>query len=272
MADAVVADLAARTARLAEIDRRPGLIFIAIGESPPARVYAARLRRVAERVGVRMAALPLSAGVASADLEGAVEAANGDAAVDGILVQMPLPDHLAGVDLSGLIAPRKDVDGITVANAGRLYLGVSGRRPPTALAMMALLDASGTPATGRKAVVIGRSNVVGHPVAELLLQRDATVMVTHRATADLAAETRGADILMVGAGEPGLVRGDMVKPGAVVIDAGITVTEGGVVGDVCTAEVLRIAAAVTPVPGGVGPVTTAMLLRNVVEGAEEALG
>ncbi|HZU12757.1 MAG TPA: bifunctional 5,10-methylenetetrahydrofolate dehydrogenase/5,10-methenyltetrahydrofolate cyclohydrolase [Chloroflexota bacterium] len=272
VADSIAVDLAGRAARLAEQGHRPALLFVSIGNSGPARLYASRLRRLSGRVGVAMTEHALPGDVPTSAFEEAIVASNEDRATDGILVQMPLPPQLGDTDLSGLISPRKDIDGITVANAGRLYLGVPGRRPPTALAMMALLQASGVSATGSKAVVIGRSNVVGHPVAELLLQQDATVTVTHRGTPDLAAETRTADVLMVGAGEPGLVRAHMVKAGAVVIDAGITVTEHGVVGDVAFDEVLPLVRAITPVPGGVGPITTAMLLHNVVESAEEGLG
>jgi methylenetetrahydrofolate dehydrogenase (NADP+)/methenyltetrahydrofolate cyclohydrolase len=203
-------------------------------------------------------------------LEALIAELNDDEAVDGVLVQMPLPDHLQHTDLSDLLAYRKDVDGITVLNAGHLYLGAPGHYPPTAVAMMELLRESGASPAGQTAVVVGRSNVVGHPVAELLLHAHATVIVTHRHTPTLGDFTRAADILMVGAGEPHLITGDMVKPGAVVIDAGINVTDAGVVGDVDAAAVEARAAALTPVPGGVGPVTNAILLRHVTDSAEAA--
>jgi methylenetetrahydrofolate dehydrogenase (NADP+)/methenyltetrahydrofolate cyclohydrolase len=202
------------------------------------------------------------------DLRCEIAALNADAAVDGILVQMPLPDHLNISDLSPVIDPHKDVDGITVRNAGRLYLGLPGQAPSTALAMMQILDWSGHNPTGKHAVVVGRSNVVGHPVTELLLHRDATVTVTHRQTDDLGQYTRQADILLVAAGEPHLIGEHMIKPGVVVVDAGINVTPDGVMGDVDFEACRERASAITPVPGGVGPVTNAVLLRNVVHSAE----
>jgi methylenetetrahydrofolate dehydrogenase (NADP+)/methenyltetrahydrofolate cyclohydrolase len=242
-----------------------------IGESPPARVYAGRLARLGDKVGVTVGRTLLPADVALPELESTLETLSADDAVDGILVQMPLPNHLHGADLSRVLVHRKDVDGITVLNAGHLYLGVPGHYPPTAVAMMELLRESGVQAAGRRAVVVGRSNVVGHPVAELLLHADATVIVTHRQTKHLSELTCQAEILMVGAGEPGLIQGDMVSPGAVVIDAGINVTDNGVVGDVDEGTVSPRAAALTPVPGGVGPVTNAIVLRHVVDSAESRL-
>lgn len=167
-----------------------------------------------------------------------------------------------------MLSPDKDVDGITTINAGQLYLGMHHHVPSCAAAMMELLHMSGTDPRGKDAVVVGRSNVVGKPVAFLLLSAGATVTVTHRGTRDLAIHTRQADILMVAAGAAGLIRGDMVKRGAVVIDAGINVTPTGIVGDVDFESVRLQASAVTPVPGGVGPVTNVVLLRGVVESAE----
>jgi methylenetetrahydrofolate dehydrogenase (NADP+)/methenyltetrahydrofolate cyclohydrolase len=210
----------------------------------------------------------MSVDISHRDLQCEIAALNQDHAVDGILVQMPLPEHLSIADLSPVIDPHKDVDGITVHNAGRLYLGLSGQAPSTALAMMQILDWSGNNPTGRHAVVVGRSNVVGHPVTELLLHRDATVTVTHRQTDDLGHYTRQADILMVAAGEPRLIEEHMIKPGVVIVDAGINVMPDGVVGDVDFEACAAKAAAITPVPGGVGPVTNAVLLRNLVHSAE----
>jgi methylenetetrahydrofolate dehydrogenase (NADP+)/methenyltetrahydrofolate cyclohydrolase len=214
----------------------------------------------------------LASDVSLGDLDGEVAALNADDRVDGILVQMPLPHHLTSVDLSMIIDARKDVDGLTVHNAGKLYLGMSGQIPSTALAMTHILHVSGINPTGSHAVVVGRSNVVGHPVAELLLQCDATVTVAHRNTRDLGGITREADILMVGAGEPHLITAGMVKPGVVIVDAGINPTPSGVVGDVDFEACREIASAITPVPGGVGPVTNAIVLSNLVDSAEQRFG
>jgi methylenetetrahydrofolate dehydrogenase (NADP+)/methenyltetrahydrofolate cyclohydrolase len=272
VADSLLEAISERVSYVRGESTPPHLAFVTIGDSPPAQVYVHRLERLATRVGAEVSQHHLSGNVTLLELERAVGRLNADPAVDGILVQMPLPDHLIPADLSGLIDLRKDVDGVTVCNVGQLYLGLPGQRPPTALAMMEMLSAAGVSATGRHAVVVGRSNVVGHPVTELLLQVDATVTVTHRQTADLGSHIRQAEILMVGAGEPRLITRDMISPGVVVIDAGINVTASGVVGDVAFEECAEVAAAITPVPGGVGPVTNAILLRNLVDSAEQRLG
>jgi methylenetetrahydrofolate dehydrogenase (NADP+) / methenyltetrahydrofolate cyclohydrolase len=261
-----------RVEGLEESGIHPTLCFVTIGESEPALMYVSRLEKLAARVGIRVRRKSLPLDVSLGDLDSEVADLNEDNEVDGILVQMPLPDHLTAADVSVLIDPRKDVDGLTVHNAGKLYLEMPGQVPSTALAMTHILHVSGIDPMGAHAVVVGRSNVVGHPVAELLLQCDATVTVIHRATRDLGAVTREADILMVGAGEPHLIKADMVKPGVVIVDAGINVTESGVVGDVDFDACREVARAITPVPGGVGPVTNAMLLRNLVDSAEQRLG
>lgn len=247
----------------------PHLTFVTLGEVADAQMYARRLERLAARTGIEMSRTPLPPDVTLDELDAAVAGINADERVDGVIVQLPLPDRLTSADLSTIIDPRKDVDGLTVENSGRLYLGMAGRVASTAVAMMDLLDHAGVDVLGRHAVVIGRSHVVGHPVAELLLQRDATVSVTHRQTRNLAHFTSDADVLMVGAGEPHLVTRDMIKPGVVIVDAGINVTDDGVVGDVDFAGCLEVAGAITPVPGGVGPVTNAVLMRNVVDSAEQ---
>jgi methylenetetrahydrofolate dehydrogenase (NADP+) / methenyltetrahydrofolate cyclohydrolase len=261
-----------RAEGLQESGIHPTLCFVTIGESEPALMYVLRLEKLAARVGIQVRRRVLQWGVSLGDLDDVVAGLNEDERVDGILVQMPLPDHLTAVDLSVIIDARKDVDGLTVHNAGKLYLGMSGQVPSTALAMAHILHVSGIDPVGMHAVVVGRSNVVGHPVAELLLQCDATVTVAHRATRDLGDVTRQADILMVGAGEPCLIQPNMVKPGAVIVDAGINPTDFGVVGDVDFEGCRAIARAITPVPGGVGPVTNAMVLRNLVDSAEQRLG
>jgi methylenetetrahydrofolate dehydrogenase (NADP+)/methenyltetrahydrofolate cyclohydrolase len=240
-----------------------------IGSSPPAEVYATRLEKLGNRVGVQVARHQMSCEISVRELEEEVAALSADPHTDGILVQMPLPDHLLPARLSGIMDPRKDVDGVTIHNAGELYLGLPGRRPSTASAIMQILEWSGCPILGQHAVIVGRSNVVGHPVAELLLQQDATVTVTHRQTPDLGALTRQGDILVVAAGEIGLITRGMVKQGVVIVDAGINVTDDGVVGDVDYTGCSEVAGAITPVPGGVGPVTNACLLRSVVDSAEQ---
>lgn len=261
-----------RVEGLQESGIHPALCFVTIGESEPALMYVSRLEKLATRVGISVCRRALPYDVSLGDLDSEVAGLNEDDHVDGILVQMPLPHHLTSVDLSMIIDPRKDVDGLTVHNAGKLYLGMTGQVPSTAVAMTHILHVSGIEPTGKHAVVVGRSNVVGHPVAELLLQCDATVTVAHRTTRDLAAVTREADILMVGAGEPHLITVDMVKPGVAIVDAGINPTEFGVVGDVDFEACREVASAITPVPGGVGPVTNAIVLRNLVDSAEQRFG
>lgn len=268
----VLSSVAERAASLVGQGIIPRLAFVMIGISPPAKVYAARLEKLGSGVGVQVIRRELDQDVPLAQLEREIAALNSDSQIDGILVQMPLPPHLLGIDLSTLIAPRKDVDGITVQNAGRLYLGLPGQSPPTALAIMQILFAADVHPTGKHAVIVGRSNVIGHPVAEFLLQLDATVTVTHRQTENLGFFTREAEILLVGAGEPRLIRPDMVKPGVVIVDAGINVTPEGIVGDVDFDGCKTVASAITPVPGGVGPVTNAVLLRNLVASAEQRGG
>jgi methylenetetrahydrofolate dehydrogenase (NADP+)/methenyltetrahydrofolate cyclohydrolase len=272
IAGEVLSAVQGRIEAMRERDIQPHLCFVTLGESPPAQIYASRLEKLAGRVGMWVSRLPLPADVSLDQLDSEVAALNADDSIDGILVQMPLPDHLTVADLAVIVDARKDVDGLTIQNAGRLYMGLPGQTPSTALAMQHILDTTGIDPLGLHAVVVGRSSVVGHPVAELLLQSDATVTVTHRQTHDLGGFTRQADILLVGAGEPHLITRDMVRPGAVVIDAGINPTEHGVVGDVDFEAVLDVVSAITPVPGGVGPVTNAVLLRNVVDSAERRCG
>ncbi|HEX5499502.1 MAG TPA: bifunctional 5,10-methylenetetrahydrofolate dehydrogenase/5,10-methenyltetrahydrofolate cyclohydrolase, partial [Thermomicrobiales bacterium] len=201
------------------------------------------------------------------DLLAAIEALNRSPAAHGVLVLMPLPAQLSADLVLEQLSPLKDVDGITPTNAGRLYLGLPALRPSTPQGGIELLDFYDVPIAGRRAVVIGRSPVVGRPLAMLFLQRDATVTICHRATPDLATFTRAADIVAVGAGSPGLLTGAMLRPGAVVVDFGVTVVDGQLVGDADEATVSSVASACTPVPGGAGPVTTAVLARNTVAAA-----
>jgi methylenetetrahydrofolate dehydrogenase (NADP+)/methenyltetrahydrofolate cyclohydrolase len=269
IAAGLMEEVARRTEALCRDGVTPQLAFVMLGHSAEAEMYAARLERVARPAGVRVTRILLSEGITLDVLDRAVSALNDDPEVDGILVQMPLPPHLTYEDISQFVLPRKDVDGITIENAGRLYLGLRAGVASTAMAMMDILDFAGVDPFRKHVVVIGRSQVVGHPLIELLLHRDATVSVVHRQTENIAALTRLAEIICVAAGEPKLVTADMIRRGVVLIDAGINVTPDGVVGDVDFEGCLPLASAITPVPGGVGPVTNAVLLRHVVDSAEQ---
>jgi methylenetetrahydrofolate dehydrogenase (NADP+) / methenyltetrahydrofolate cyclohydrolase len=262
-------DLAGRVARLAAGSggRVPRLAILRNGGSPAAAMYAAGLERVARGIGLETTSVEEP----TAALLERVAEANRDPTVAGIVVAYPLEDPERAQRVIELIDPDKDVDGATPTNAGRLLRGEPAFVPATALAVIALIEAHGVPVAGRRAVIVGRSAVVGRPVASLLLARDATVVICHRATIDLAEETRRAELLVAAAGVAGLVRADMVGPSAIVIDCGINSTPAGVVGDV-DPSVAETAAAMTPVPGGVGPVTPMMVLRQTVESAERLAG
>jgi methylenetetrahydrofolate dehydrogenase (NADP+)/methenyltetrahydrofolate cyclohydrolase len=246
----------------------PRLAVVRFDERGPSAVYAASLARAARSVGIEPVEVVPPVGVQLSDLAARIGALNRDPDVSGILVAQPMPAHLDASAVLELIDPAKDVDGATPLNAGRLARGDRAFVPATALAVMAILRTYQVPITGKRAVVVGRSAVVGRPVASLLLGADATVQVTHRRTRNLARETRKAEILVVAAGQPGLVRSEMVNRSAVVIDCGINTTPDGLVGDVDFAAVRPVVSAITPVPGGVGPVTTMMLLQQTVEAAE----
>ncbi len=238
----------------------PCLAIVSDGANEQAALYAASLDRAARSIGV---AASLMDGDAAT-----IETLNRDALVAGIVVAQPFTDAAAGRRLVELIDPAKDVDGASPVNAGRLARGEPAFVPATALAVLAMLEAHGVEVAGRRAVIVGRSAVVGRPVASLLLARDATVVVCHRATRNLARETRRAEILIAAAGAPGLIRPEMVNRSAVVIDCGITAVAGGIAGDVDFAAVAPVVRAITPVPGGIGPVTPMMVLRQLVEAAE----
>jgi methylenetetrahydrofolate dehydrogenase (NADP+)/methenyltetrahydrofolate cyclohydrolase len=246
----------------------PRLAVVRFDERGPSAVYASSLARAARSVGIEPVEVVPPEGVQLSDLAARIGALNRDPDITGILVAQPMPAHLAAPVVLELIDPAKDVDGATPLNAGRLARGDRAFVPATALAVMAILHTYQVPTVGRRAVVVGRSAVVGRPVASLLLAADATVQITHRRTRNLARETRKAEILVVAAGQPGLVRSEMVNRSAVVIDCGINTTPDGLVGDVDFAAVRPVVSAITPVPGGVGPVTTMMLLQQTVEAAE----
>jgi methylenetetrahydrofolate dehydrogenase (NADP+)/methenyltetrahydrofolate cyclohydrolase len=246
---------------------RPGLATILVGDDPASAVYVSGKQKACREVGMEGFNFPLPADASRADVVGLIERLNADPAVSGILLQLPLPGHLDGVELTGLVDPAKDVDGLTAVSAGLLALGREGLRPCTPLGVMALLDATGVQLEGAEAVVVGRSNLFGKPMAQLLLGANATVTTCHSRTRDLAAVCRRADVLVAAVGRARMVKADWVKPGATVIDVGMNRTEAGLSGDVDFEAVKDVAGAITPVPGGVGPMTVAFLLRNTLQAA-----
>jgi methylenetetrahydrofolate dehydrogenase (NADP+)/methenyltetrahydrofolate cyclohydrolase len=260
-----VADEAAELTSL--LGRPPGLATVLVGEDPASQVYVRNKHKASEEAGMRSLHHGRPAEVGEAELVELVERLNADPDVDGILVQLPLP---AGIDQDAVIAaidPGKDVDGLTAASAGLLAQGRPGLVPCTPAGVMELLVEAGAEVEGAEAVIVGRSILVGRPLAALLLNASATVTVCHSRTRDIGQVCRRADILIAAVGSPRLVRGEWVKPGATVIDVGINRTEEGLVGDVDFEEASERAGAITPVPGGVGPMTIAMLLANTVRAA-----
>jgi methylenetetrahydrofolate dehydrogenase (NADP+)/methenyltetrahydrofolate cyclohydrolase len=247
--------------------RVPGLATVLVGDDPGSQVYVRNKRRSTEEVGMRSIHHRLEASLTTQGLVGLVGELNGDDEVDGILVQLPLPAEIDQDTVIAAIDPAKDVDGLTAGSAGLLAQGRPGLVPCTPQGIMELLARAGVEPEGAEAVVVGRSILVGRPLASLLLNANATVTVCHSRTADLAAVCRRADILVAAVGSPRLVRAEWVKPGAAVIDVGTNRTDDGLVGDVDFDGVSEVAGAITPVPGGVGPMTIAMLLANTVRAA-----
>jgi methylenetetrahydrofolate dehydrogenase (NADP+)/methenyltetrahydrofolate cyclohydrolase len=255
-------------ARIAALGWKPGLRVVRVGEDPASGVYVRNKDRAAAEAGFDSATIHLPEATGEAELLAVVARLNADPAVDGILVQLPLPRHIRADRVIAAVAPEKDVDGFHPLNAGRLASGEAGLVPCTPKGVMHLLRAAGCMLQGARAVVLGRSGIVGRPMAQLLLSADCTVTVAHSRTRDLAAECRRAEVLVAAVGRPELVRGDWVAEGATVIDVGINrLPDGRLVGDVAFDEVARHAAAITPVPGGVGPMTIACLLENTLEAA-----
>jgi methylenetetrahydrofolate dehydrogenase (NADP+) / methenyltetrahydrofolate cyclohydrolase len=253
----------------------PGLAVVLVGDNPASEVYVRNKARQTVEIGMRSFEHKLPTSVSETELLTLVETLNQDDAVDGILVQLPLPDHIDPQKVIEAIAPAKDVDGFHPLNAGKLSLGTSGLVPCTPLGSMMLIKSVRTDLAGLDAVVVGRSNIVGKPMAHLLLAESCTVTIAHSRTRDLPEVCRRADILVAAVGRPLIIRGDWIKPGAIVIDVGINRVphpEAGtektrLVGDVAFDEALAHAAAITPVPGGVGPMTIACLLRNTLQAA-----
>ncbi len=260
------AEIAAAKIHLAERGgRAPVLATLLVGDNPPALAYRASIDRTFKRVEIEHRHVELPATTSRDELVEAVERLNNTAEITGILVLMPLPHHLDPHLILEHLSPLKDVDGITPTNAGRLHLGLPSLRPSTPAGGLELLDHFGVDLEGTRVTVIGRSNVVGRPLATLLTQRHATVTLCHRRTADLASEVRRADVVCVAAGSAGLVTADMVSPGAIVLDFGVNVNdEGTIVGDADYEGLLGVAGAITPVPGGTGPVTALVLARNTL--------
>ncbi len=248
----------------AHAGRVPGLATVLVGDDPASQVYIANKRKSTEEVGMRSVHHGLGDSTTQEALLSLIGELNADGEVDGILVQLPLPEGIAQDAVVSSIDPDKDVDGLTAGSAGRLAQGRPGLVPCTPQGVMELLAHAGVEPRGADAVVIGRSILVGRPLASLLLNADATVTTCHSRTADLAKTCRRADILVAAVGSPRLVRADWVKPGAAVIDVGMNRTDDGLVGDVDFEPVAQVAGAITPVPGGVGPMTIAMLLSNTV--------
>jgi methylenetetrahydrofolate dehydrogenase (NADP+)/methenyltetrahydrofolate cyclohydrolase len=264
---AVAEDVASFTASQG---RPPGLRVVIVGKDAPSTVYLERILRGCAKVGIDAGFVELEGEATEAKVTATVRDLNEDPTVDGVIVQMPLPGTIRLRAVIDAIDPAKDIDGIHPINAGLLRLGYDGFLPATAHAAVEILRRSAIEIEGRDAVVIGRSAVVGMPAAFLLVKEDATVTVCHRRTRDLADHVRRADIVVVAAGHPGLITGAMLKPGAVVVDVGINVVDGRIVGDVDFESAREVASAITPVPGGVGPMTIAMLLSNTLQAAEKA--
>jgi methylenetetrahydrofolate dehydrogenase (NADP+)/methenyltetrahydrofolate cyclohydrolase len=259
----------AQAAELAQRGHRPGLAVLLVGDNAASQVYVRNKVAACEAAGIHSENIVLPASTGTVELIARIEALNADPRIHGILVQLPLPAPIDEAAALAAVAAHKDVDGFHVRNVGALAQGTPRFVPCTPKGVMVLLEHAGIALRGREAVVLGRSNIVGKPMARLLLAADATVTVCHSRTVDLAAQTRRADILVAAIGRPAMVGADMVKPGAVVIDVGINrKADGTLCGDVDTAAVREVASWITPVPGGVGPMTIAMLLANTLEAAQ----
>lgn len=271
VAQRVLESLAARVAALKARGISPRLAVVRVGDDPASKVYIRAKIRACEQAGVLGGEFELPADAAEAQVLAQVAALNADASVHGILVQLPLPAGIRPHAVADHISPAKDVDALHAMSLGRLLQGEAGFRPCTPSGIMRLFDEYGIALKGRHVVVVGRSEIVGKPVALLALERDATVTVCHSRTADLGAMTRTADVVIVAVGRPHLLTADMVRPGAAVIDVGVNrLAGGGLAGDADYAALLSVAGHITPVPGGVGPMTVAMLIQNAVQAAERA--
>ncbi len=268
MALSIRAELAQQALRLASKGVKPGLAVVLVGTDPASQVYVKMKRKACAEAGIESLAHDLAGDASEKTLLELIARLNADGAVHGILVQLPLPKHIDEKKVLLAIDPAKDVDGFHPVNVGLLALGEPCFAPCTPAGIIALIESTGKKIEGASAVVLGRSNIVGKPVAAMLIKRNATVTVCHSKTADLAGEVGRADILVAAIGRPGFVKGPWIKPGAVVIDVGINrLPDGKLAGDVDFKGAVERASAITPVPGGVGPMTIAMLLKNTVEAA-----
>lgn len=263
-------ELKTRVDALRSRGHQPGLCVILVGDDPASHLYVGNKEKACARLGLYSRTVRLPADTTQEALEAEVRLANADPAIHGLLVQLPLPKHLDGARALSLISPEKDADGIHDVNAGRLMRGVPGAVACTPKGALYMLHSTGVPLAGKNAVVIGRSNIVGKPMAMLLLHENATVTLCHSRTVDLAEHTRHADILVVAIGKPKFVTADMVREGAIVIDVGMNRVDGKFCGDVDFEPVREKASYITPVPGGVGKMTIAMLMSNTIEATERA--
>jgi methylenetetrahydrofolate dehydrogenase (NADP+)/methenyltetrahydrofolate cyclohydrolase len=272
MAADIRGEVAERVAKLAARGVTPGLAAVLVGDDEPSRIYVAAKERACAEVGIRSERHELPEATPEDGLLGLVRRLNSDSAVHGILVQLPLPDHISVLAVHEALSVDKDVDALTPSSVGRLVRGEATYLPATPYGIVELLARTGIETSGRDVVIVGRGALVGMPLAIMLAQKtprgNATVTLCHTATTDLAAHTRRADILVAAAGRPRTITADMVKPGASVIDVAVNRTDAGLVGDVAFDEVAEVAGWITPVPGGVGPLTVAMLLVNTVTAAE----
>ena len=271
MSETLRKEIAERTARLKEQGVTPGLAVILVGDDPASEIYVRNKGNGCAEVGIYSRTIRMPAETKQEELEAAIEELNADKAIHGILVQLPLPKHLDEQAALARILPEKDVDGFHLINAGHMLTGTEGVVACTPRGALHMIKTTGLDLAGKEAVVIGRSNIVGKPMAMLLLRENCTVTICHSRTVNLKDHTRRADILVAAVGKAGFVTADMVKPGAVVIDVGINRVDGKVKGDVDFDAVKEVAGWITPVPGGVGKMTITMLLANTVEAAERTL-
>jgi len=271
LSDTIKADVAQRVQALRQRGIVPGLAVVLVGEDPASQVYVRNKAAACEKAGLHSQVIRLDADVTQQRLLDVVQQLNDDPSVHGILVQLPLPRHMDSAQVIEAISAAKDVDGFHVSNAGLLMTGRPLFQPCTPYGIMKMLESQEVDLWGAEAVVVGASNIVGKPMAMLMLAKGATVTLCNSKTRDLGAQTRRADVLVVATGKPDMITGDMIKPGAVVIDVGINrKADGKLTGDVEFASASQVAGAITPVPGGVGPMTIAMLLVNTLEAAERA--
>ena len=273
VAKTIQAELKIEIAEMAEAGVVPALAVVQVGEDPASAWYVGQIRKICKRVGVTFRLDTLPDSTTGEALASALDALNDDTGVHGVVVQMPLPRHLSQEVVTDALDPRKDVDGIHPVNAGRLFQNSGDYfSPATPAGGMELMRRYGIELKGKRAVMVGRSNIVGRPMAMLMLHQHATVVICHSRTPDLGEETRRADIVVAAVGRPSIITGDMIRPGAVVIDFGANVVEDSLVGDVDSEAAMEVASYVTPVPGGTGPMTNAMLMTNVVSAAKRQHG